>query len=512
MAKKKAEKKPENRFQSVITIDNYNHRNYKFEDSKVSSIRKLQFKRQNYFVSFVANKDLIIAPVSVSRSIEDEDLEGALEDKAYDELGLDAATEYIIKYREFFGEGDGRNFQLFIMEKEKYNELYSDIRNTLKYVDLIVPAPLLYQSLYDNNILEKKKVHCFLYFAEYDTTLTFYQDGEYLYSKSINYSLKQIYDRYCEIVGKSVDEKQFFRIFQKEGVKTTHLEFQQNLIKLFNEIFITINDIVIYTKRAYKVDVIDQMFIGSELGPISGADEYAQNYLGLYSIPMTFDFKIESDEWYIDQMHYMMNLSAQTYWDEPERFVNFSLYPRPPIFVKRASGQFIISLILALLAASAYPLFFLGSSYAIDMKNKQLREEQQRVSAIATRYRRILAQKLKEIKRLSDKRALLKVTYEGKEKTLVSVYNKKVNYNLKSNQLAAFAKNFKKYGVHSNKMVSINDTYYLSLISNSDENVTELIKDITKNYSKDIKMINIDEISQDSNSSLYQGVLKVELK
>ncbi len=186
-------------------------------------------------------------------------------------------------------------------------------------------------------------------------------------------------------------------IFQKEGVKTTHLEFQQNLIKLFNEIFITINDIVIYTKRAYKVDVIDQMYIGSELGPISGADEYAQNYLGLYSIPMTFDFKVDIDEWYIDQVHHMMALSAQDYIEEPDKLINFTLYHRPPIFVKRASGQFILSLISALLAASAYPLFFLGSSYAIDINNKALRAEQQRVGAIATRYRNILAQKAREI-------------------------------------------------------------------------------------------------------------------
>ncbi len=512
MARKRAEKKTDSKFQSIITIDNYNQHNYKFEGFKVASIRKLQFKRQNYYITFVANKDLIIAPISVSRNIPDEDLEGALEDKAYDELGLDAATEYIIRYREFFGEGEGRMFQLFIMERHKYDQLFGNLRNTLKYIDFIIPTPLLYQSLYTHNIVERKKVHCFLYFANYDTTLTFYKDGEYLYSKSINYSLKQIYDRYCEIVGKSVDEKQFFRIFQKEGVKTTHLEFQQNLIKLFNEIFITINDIVIYTKRAYKVDVIDQMYIGSELGPISGADEYAQNYLGLYSIPMTFDFKVNSDEWYIDQMQYMMALSAQDYVEDPTKFVNFSLYHRPPVFVKRASGQFVISLILALLAASAYPLFYLGSSYALDLNNKKLRAEQQKVGAIATRYRNILAQKAREIKRLSEKRKLLKGTYEGKEKTLVSVYNKKVNYNLKSNQLASFAKNFKAHDVHSKNMMSVNDTYYLSVVSSSDENVTELIRDITHKYSKDIKMINIDELREDANSSLYEGVLKVELK
>ncbi len=113
---------------------------------------------------------------------------------------------------------------------------------------------------------------------------------------------------------------------------------------------------------------------------------------------------------------------------------------------------------------------------------------------------------------MEKKKELLKNTYEGKEKTLVSVYNKKVNYNLKSNQLASFAQNFKKFGVKSNRMMSENDTYYLSLISNSDRNVTNLIKDITRKYLKDIKMINIDEIKEDENNSLYQGTLTGRVK
>jgi len=53
----------------------------------------------------------------------------------------------------------------------------------------------------------------------------------------------------------------------------------------------------------------------------------------------------------------------------------------------------------------------------IDINNKALRAEQQRVGAIATRYRNILAQKAREIKRLSEKRKLLKGTYEGKRRT-----------------------------------------------------------------------------------------------
>jgi len=506
-------KTAEKTFQSIFTIDIYNHSVYQFRQDQLTPVsKKLSFKRSNYYSSLIANKDLIIAPVTVSRNIPDEDVAGVLEDKAYEELGLDPATEYIIQYREMASGAEGRQFQLFILEKNRYDELFDELHSELKYVDLVLPAPLLYESLYLEGMLEYKKVHCFLYFTHYDTTLTFYRNGEYLYSKSINYSLEQLYDRYCEIAGKTVDKKQFFRIFQKEGVKTTHLEYQQNLIKLFNEIFITINDIVIYTKRAYNVDVIDQMYVGSELGPISGVDEYAQNYLGLYSTSMIFDFKIKSEAWYVDQYHYMLVRSTQHYWKDPQNFVNFTQHPRPPIFPKRASGQFILSLIAAILLASAYPLYFLVSSYVLDLRNTQLSKEERKLGAETRKYKKIFDKKKKEIKLLDEKIAKLKETYNAKEKTLQSVYDKKVNYRLKSNQMADFAKELDAYGLHSNRMMSDGDRYAISVVSESDRNITALVRGITQKYADDIRMIDIERISSEENGTLYQGILKVELK
>ncbi|WP_292654936.1 hypothetical protein [Nitratifractor sp.] len=504
--------KEEKTYQSIVTIDSYNHRFYLYKNDTLHAIDKLQFKRHNYYTTFVANKDLIIAPLEISRNIPDEDIAGALEDKAYDELGLDPATEYLFQYREVTGEGEGRKFQLFVLDRGRYDELFAEVREEIKYIDLVVPAPLLYQPLYENSILEGKKVHCFLYFTHYDTTLTFYRDGEYLYSKSIQYTLKHLYDRYCEIAGKTVDEKQFFRIFQKEGVKTTHLEFQQNLTKLFNEIFITINDIVIYTKRAYNVDVIDHMYIGSELGPISGVDEYAQNYLGLYSSSMIFDFKIKSDEWYVDQYHPLMVRKSEKYLEDPEGMINFSQNPRPPVFHKRASGQFILSLAAAILLASAYPLYYLTTSYLIDLKNYQLSKQEHQLAAEVAKYRSILGKKKAKIKELDARIAQLRKSYNAKEKTLISVYDKKVNYRLKSNQLAAFADELSRFGLHSDEMTSNEDHYAISILANSDENITGLVKDVTEKYAKEISRIDIERIAADENSSFYRGILKVDLK
>ena len=116
------------------------------------------------------------------------------------------------------------------------------------------------------------------YVTRYDAFVTIYHNGEYLYSKSIEFSLEKIYERYCEVIGEQVDEKEFFTILEQEGLKTTKENYQHVLMKIFGEVFITINDIVIYAKRAFDLDTIDQMYIGSVNGPIIGLDEYSQNY------------------------------------------------------------------------------------------------------------------------------------------------------------------------------------------------------------------------------------------
>ena len=506
-------KKEDMKGHRVITIDNYNEKFYRYDNGNIHSINKLSYSSNTLSAAFIANRDMIIAPVELSRGIPEDSVDGALEDKAYEELGLDPAVEYSIKYIEQQNEeGENKIYQLFIMEENKYQELFGNLRESVKYVDLIAPAPLLYKSLYENEILETKKIHCFLYFSSYDATITFYKNGEYLYSKSINYSLTQIYERYCELVGKTVDEKEFMQIFQKEGVKTSHLEYQQNFIKLFNEIFITVNDIVIYTKRAYKIDVIDQMYIGSEIGPISGVEEYAQNYLGLYAAPMVFDYRISSNDWYIDQLHYMLVLTMLKYMEKSDDIINFTKYPRPPVFYKRPSGQFTITIVAALLLASAYPVYFLIYSYMNEMVIYKKKQDEKPLAIEVRKYKRVLSAKKRKINKLDKILAEKKKTYNSKEKTLVQVYRKKVFYRLQSNQLASFSDDLEKYDVDVLRIKSDNSKYSLFLLADEDQKITSMIKGISKKYDKEVRNINIRNIYKDENASTYRGELKVELK
>ena len=71
-------------------------------------------------------------------------------------------------------------------------------------------------------------------------------------------------------------------------------------------------------KEHFQLDTIDHMFIGSVQGPIIGLDEYSQNYLGLQSADLNFNYNVNNDQWYIDQLQYMMLLNSFTYIEDED--------------------------------------------------------------------------------------------------------------------------------------------------------------------------------------------------
>ena len=266
-------------------------------------------------------------------------------------------------------------------------------------------------------------------------------------------------------------------------------------MKLFGDIFIQINDIVIYAKRAFDLSKIDQMFMGSSKGPIAGLDEYSENYLGLQSAEMNFDFGIESDEWYTDQLQYMLAVSAIEYLQNTDEIVNLTIFERAPAFPKRASGQFIIATFLAIMAGISYPVYYLVGSYMNDATNMVLSANEKKLNDEAQKYKNILGAKKKEIKRLDGKIADLSKVYHSKEKTLTAIYDKKVNYKLRSDFIAEFSNLFHKFNIYVSQIRSRGKHFDFAIYSKDAKNITELIKYISSNYMNRIRSINLETIS-----------------
>lgn len=497
---------------NIVTLNVYTDKKYIFKDDAFKVLNKLSYNTSNFVTSYVNNKDLITGTVHISRSIPEEDIADIIEIKAYEEIGLDQANSYVISSMEVESEAEERSYHIFVAEPEVLDSLYLPIKQETKYLDLIIPAPLLFKALYSKEILPDKNTHCFVYFTQNDAFVTLYRNGDYLYSKSIDFSIEQIYNKYCEIVGEKVDEKEFYTVLESEGLKTTNNHYQQNFMKIFAEVFITINDIIIYAKRAFDLDTIEQMFIGSDRGPIIGLDDYSQNYLGLHSSDFNFNYNLENDEWYTDQLQYLMLLSSFDYLDDESSFVNLTMYPRAPAFVNRASGQFIISTFAAISLSLAYPLIHLIGSYVNDAKIYALTIENNQLTQESSKYKKILSEKKKTINGLDKKIKKLSTVYQAKTKTLTSIYDKKVNYRLKSGTFHTIADDLTKYDVYVDKIVTEGDRLEFSLLSTNDRKMTELIKYISELHFDELKHIDIERIEKNTENDYYQGLLKVELR
>jgi len=497
---------------NIVTVNAYTNKSCIFKDEQFKSLKKLSYSTSNFITSYLANKDIITMTAKLSRSIPDEDIADILDIKAYEELGLDQASEYVIEWMEFPAEAEEREFHIFVVQPEVLQELYLSVKENTKYIDLIIPVPLLYKTLYRREILQNSGVHCYIYFTMRDAFVTLYNNGEYFYSKSIDFSLEHIYERYCEIVGEKVDENVFFTVLESEGLKTINSDYQQAFMKIFGEIFIAINDIVIYAKRAFELDSVNQVFIGSVKGTIIGLDEYSQNYLGLQSSDFDFNYNINSDKSHTDSLQTLMLLNTLDYFEDKASIINLTMFPRPPSFTNRASGQFILTASTAIFLGLAYPLVYLIGSYINDAKIYTLNTENNELVAETNKYKKILSDKKRKIAALEKELSLLSDSYHAKTKTLMSIYDKKVHYRLKSGTFYTIAEVLSKFGVHIDMLYSEDDKLWLSLVSSDDRKFTELIKYISETHFDEINQIDIGLIKKDKQNNDYRGLLKVELK
>ena len=501
------------KIKNIVTINAYENKYYVLHNSKkLKYLKQLSYNSSNFVASYVNNRDLISTNIELSRSIPYEDIQDIIEIKAYEEFGLDQASEYIVKYFAKELKGDAQVYDIFVVKLDILKETFGEIVDETKYIDLLLPSPLLYRSLYNREMLAANGIHCFIYFGMYDSFVTFYRNSEYLYAKSIPYSLEEIYEQYCELAGERVVEDEFFKILESEGLKSIHTDYQDNFMKLFGEIFIAINDIIIYAKRAFDLRTIDQIFIGGTNGPIIGLDEYSENYLGLQSLELNFNFNFEFDEWYPDQVQCMLAVASLEFMENSENFTNLTIFQRPPAFHKRTSGQFIITISMAIMLGISYPSYFLIRAYINSAKSLALSQKELQLRKETDKYKAILGKKKREINKLNKEISDLSKVFHSKEKTLLAIYDKKVNYDLKSELLYSFANDISRFGVSVDALSSKKNSFVFFLMSKDEKQITKLIKYLSTIHFDKIKSINIEKISKNRDDEYYTGTLKVVLR
>lgn len=314
-------------FSTIISANPYRNDYYVGTLNGISSIASPSFSKEQYAVSFLNTKGFISAFIGISKNIPEDDIYDALENKVYEELALDMAVEYQFQYIEAINSSteSERFYHVFIVDPLTLEQEFLPTVEALKYIDQIVPVPLLLKSLYVKEILDSTGVHGFIYFQENDAFLTIYRDQEFVYTKSLKYTLKQMHERFCEILGEIIDLESFENILSTQGLNPSNPEYQKAFFKLYGEVFLHINDIVTYAKRAFEIKQFDTIYLGTAVGAVSGLDEYAQTYLGLKALPFDFDFGLKTTSTPVDQIHQLMHVYARLESDERYE-CNFTIF------------------------------------------------------------------------------------------------------------------------------------------------------------------------------------------
>ncbi len=479
-------------FSNIISVDPVTLNSYGYFKNEIRTNNLEKSKKDSFVISYIPSKDIITATINMSRNIPDSDLKDAIEIKVYDELGLDSAADYSITYLETeTNDTKNRIFNVFVIDSKLVNEKLSPIKKYTKYIDYATGTPFLMQSLYKKVLIEPEGTDCFVYFQKEDAFLAIYRQGEYVYSKSLHYSLAQINEKFCELIGERIDDEDFNNLLTNEGFKGANLDYQQHLMKLFGEIFLYINDVLVYAKRSYSLESVDRLYIGSEIGEMLGIEEYAQSYLGLKSHAFNFSIAINSKEWYIDQMQLLMILTAQQYFDEKNDNLNFSPFRRPPPLSKRPSGKLLGVIVASIVLSLAYPTYQLGYSYFLQIKlNKQTKtfiKLHKKTTAIKNDIS-MLKQKKNKLDKLLKKE---NDKFEFRKKLLNEIYTKKISYPMKATLLAQFFKISNKYRSKIDSAEYKDNQFILEVQNRSDKKITEFIKSLTalKKYHIDTQKI-----------------------
>lgn len=504
-----AEKSNKQNFSEIVSIDPVSLQSYKYAKNEIQPFRLEKSNKNSFFISYIQSKDVISATVDISRNIPDSDLRDAIEIKVYDELGLDSTVEYTITYLET-ETNDTKNkvFNVFIIDAALVGAQLSEIRKKTHYIDYVTTAPFLISSLYKKALLESDGTDCFVYFQKNDAFLAIYRGGEYLYSKSLHYSLTELTEKFCELIGERIDEEDFYKLLTTEGLKSTNISYQSFLMQLFGELFLYINDVIVFAKRSYDIETIDKIYIGSEVGMFIGVDEYAKSYLGLESYEFNFSIAINSKEWYVDQIHILMALTSQVYFEDRDDKLNFSTFKRPPPFRERPVGKLIGIVAASIILSVAYPAYQYGHAQFLQIQINQATNEYKKANADANVIRTKIAKLKKDrakiiglLKKESDK-------LEFRKKLLTEINKKKTDYSMKALilvELINISNN------HKSKISIINyseNNIKLSIQNRSEKKVTEFIEELTelKKYK-----ITTDKIEKDAKNDLYLSQIVVGL-
>lgn len=494
---------------SIVTINRSTGETFKLDGNEIRAYELSGSKAKDFFITYIPYKDLSTTLVEIPRNTEEFDISNAIALKTYEDLSLDSEKDYKITYLEAVGgSGDDRYYNVFVTDNEILSADLSYVANQTNYIDYVAMAPFLPEALYKRNLIAPDNVDCFIYLQKEDAFLAVYQNGEYLESRQMRYSLKYFNDKFSGLSGDRVDENTFFDMLKINGLNLDNPIERDYIIQLFDDMFFYLGDVIASINKI-RGTKIQNIYFNTDIGYIKGVEEFIKERLNLNQKPFEFNVALNGKEIQnLTQLDTMMMLAAQNYLNEQNDDFNYSPFMRPPPFAQRKAGKLINYALAGLIIGAIVPLGFWAYGKYLEINVNKTNEELQVVNAEVNRISDELARIEDNIKRTAAQSTEVYNTLMDKKGLLDKIYEKKVEYPLKSIAIYNLS-NFVNEKLGKVDRIMIDDrNLTFSISTDTDKKMTELIRNISqqKQYEVGTKSIVLDEnnktISYESNVSV----------
>jgi hypothetical protein len=522
-------KKNKTQKNTILVLNELSDFFYKIQDSKIDIIdnTNLTFEKNNMFAAFFIDE----AKLKVHMFEEDNSIIDSVDIMELIEARLIKETQFIknaeeegIKLKYFYKRrnsvNDSRKSQIivFTMDENFIKEEYSQIATDINYIDLITPMSMFPEVLYESEILEKEKTDIYIYFGIDKSFISIFNAGKYIYSKDIQVSLKDIYEKLSKKLEQRIEFDEFKNLLINRGFNIEAYEADDmNILDLlindiFHEIFNKINNITTSARRMLAIEKVDRVFIGTEVGSIPEMKEYATEKIS-YAKVLNFSFtehttlNIELKD-KINPIIELLNIYLSI--KDKSEILNFTEFKQPLPFFKRPTAP-IIS--IAMLGIAGIAIFAISQilylqSLKSKVKNLESKNKIFKISLAETEAykKKILGEKKKLIDEEKNLQRKLSKEIEHLKKLKLQI----VNNESKTGYFINIFKELTKLGIKL-KTFKVNNGKEINLIIETKKhlNIGIFVNNILKTELYEVK---IGEIKLNPSTGYYSTSITLKRK